>query len=866
MSAHYRCGTSQRREAVRTTVDNGGVPILNGIDFVEVAADKQTIAVHFIHPLPGEVDGVPAAPPLTGENIRIDGGVRITGIELDGDPVAGGRVLTVLADQTGDYSRYTLRLIRAVNQSMPPVGFDPQLSSVDFVFDPNCPDDFDCVQSDPCPPTIYEEPEIDYLARDYQGFRRLMLDHLSTILPEWAERNPADMGVALVELLAYVADYLSYQQDAVGTEAYLHTARRRVSVARHARLVDYVMHNGSNARAWVHVRVHQNAAPFVLPMRTPLFTRVSGLPPRVPANQLPSAAELNNDPVIFETMRESVELRPEHNILTFYTWGDEDCCLLRGATRATLEGNFPNLAPGHVLIFQERVGAKTGEPQDADRSRRHAVRLVSVQTESEPGVPLTDPLYDTEITEIIWHAEDALPFPFTLSSRDNDGTLLNDVSVALGNIVLADHGMTLPEYELLPPVPVPTLRRVIEHSGRLTVKGLVESVSTAVGDPTSERTTVPPRYRPVLLQPGLTFAADDPYINETSDAIQSAAAAFRYTPSEARAEVLQLRSGTACPDVYSDVDYPDVWSLADTLFSSDANDRVFVIEVENNGAANLRFGDGAGGFGNGLRPTGGTCFAALYRVGGGVSGNIPAGALVHMLTDLPVELVTNPLPAMGGTARESIESARQSAPYAFRENQERAVTLEDYSEILRRHNDVQRAAATMRWTGSWHTVFMTIDRFAGAPVTPAFERRIRDFIERYRMAGQDVEVDAPRFVPLRLEIEVCVMADYFRSAVQDSLLRLFTSRHQPNGDPGLFHPDRFTFGQTIYLSPFIEAAESVPGVDSVTITVFERYVGGTPDALTNGMLELSRLEIAQLDNDPNFPDRGVFKLTLQGGK
>ena len=61
-------------------------------------------------------------------------------------------------------------------------------------------------------------------------------------------------GVTLVELLAYVGDYLSYQQDAVATEAYLETARCRVSVRRHTRLMDYFMHNGCNARAWVQLR------------------------------------------------------------------------------------------------------------------------------------------------------------------------------------------------------------------------------------------------------------------------------------------------------------------------------------------------------------------------------------------------------------------------------------------------------------------------------------------------------------------------------------------------------------------------------------------------------------------------------------
>ena len=79
-----------------------------------------------------------------------------------------------------------------------------------------------------------------------------MLDRLSLLAPGLAASaaRPTS-GVALVELLAYVADELSYRQDAVATEAYLATARRRISLRRHARLVDYLMHEGCNARAWV---------------------------------------------------------------------------------------------------------------------------------------------------------------------------------------------------------------------------------------------------------------------------------------------------------------------------------------------------------------------------------------------------------------------------------------------------------------------------------------------------------------------------------------------------------------------------------------------------------------------------------------
>ena len=106
-----------------------------------------------------------------------------------------------------------------------------------------------------CPPEPRDEPEINYLAKDYASFRQLILDRLALVMPEWHERHVPDLGIALVEVLAYVGDHLSYYQDAVATEAYLDTARQRISVRRHARLVDYVLHEGCNARTWVCVEV-----------------------------------------------------------------------------------------------------------------------------------------------------------------------------------------------------------------------------------------------------------------------------------------------------------------------------------------------------------------------------------------------------------------------------------------------------------------------------------------------------------------------------------------------------------------------------------------------------------------------------------
>jgi predicted phage baseplate assembly protein len=208
---------------------------------------------------------------------------------------------------------------------------------------------------------------------------------------------------------------------------------------------------------------------------------------------------------------------------------------------------------------------------------------------------------------------------------------------------------------------------------------------------------------------------------------------------------------------------------------------------------------------------------------------------------------------------------RQSAPSAFR-TQERAVTADDYAEVAQRYSEVQRAAATVRWTGSWRTVFLTVDRVGGRPVDAAFERSLRLHLERYRMAGHDLEVDAPHFVALEIEMTVCVEAAYFRGDVRAALLRVLGSSVSSSGGRGFFHPDNFTFGQPVYLSAIYAAAQKVEGVRFVTMRKFQRLGLAGNTALDEGVLKLDRLEIARLDNDPNFAERGVLRLTMEGGK
>ena len=829
----YFCCDRTRRDQIQGSA-------LNGIDFLEVLDGPQvplpqrqrTLFVHFINPL----GGVALAP----ANISIEGGVRITAIAVTA--VAAGpqpNVITATVDQPGDFSTYTLRLVDSPSNPGLDLAksFDRMFSSVDFSFKVACPSDFDCRPVIACPPTSRDEPDIDYLSKDFNSFRQLMLDRMAVLAPAWRERNPADLGIALVETLAYAADLLSYRQDAIATEAYLDTARRRVSARRHARLVDYSVHEGANARAWVEVRVSSGGVS--LPKGTRLITQAANAPIVIaPGSDVESGA-IAGGSTTFETMHDATFF-PEHNSVGVYTWGDGRCCLPAGATAATFAGPLPNLTPGMVVLFEERLGPATGSSDDADPSKRCAVRLTTV-------APGTDALNGKAIVDVAWAQADALPFAFTLSTLvvpapGSAPKAVADVSVARANIVLADHGRTTSGADGSATldssiVPAPTLYRMPSPSAD----------PCATVDPIA----IPPRFRPALTNAPLTFAAPyDPGMPATAVAVADAADLL---------PAIQLTSNSTSDGPVTQ------WTARQHLLNSAPNAPDFVVEIESDLTASLRFGDDK----NGLRPDAGTTFAATYRVGNGSEGNVPAESIAHVVAQPAslqgLETVRNPLPAAGGVDAESIEDIRRRAPSSFR-TQLRAVTEDDYAGMAGTFPGVQRAVATLRWTGSWKTVFLTVDREGGLVVDDAFRQGLRAYLESFRLAGHDLEVEAPNEVSLELDITVCVDAEYFRADVERAVTDVLSNHTLGDGTRGLFHPDNFTFAQPVYLSAVYGAVQRIPGVSSAVVTGFGRQSGDLTTSLSTGFVKIERLEIARLDNDPNYPDHGVLRLAMRGGK
>lgn len=848
----FHCCEERRLEVLRRSGSKNAIEFLEVLDHAAPAgvAPQRTLFVRLLRPIST----------LTADNLRIRGGERIPAVVIHWVAPANAlpstaepgliegidelpRTLVIRTASSGDFSRYTLAIVASSANGTAPPDFDPLLASIEFSFKVECPSDFDCAAPLPCAPLPTPAPRIDYLAKDYQGFRRLMLDRLSLLTPDWTERSAADAGVALVELLAFAADTLSYRQDVIANEAYLNTARQRISVRRHARLVDYFLHEGCNARAFVQFRVEPNASAQTLPARSRLLTRA----PHTPTVFAPASDEEHKaratDPLVFETVHEQ-ELHESLNELHFYTWGAADCCLPRGAMHATLAGHAEPLRKGDFVVFVERVSPTSLTAADADRAHRHVVRLTRVELDHGPsGQLFDDPPMDAPapITCIEWDPSDALPFPLCISVPRE-----LHVSVALGNIVLAEHGETLDE-ETLPALP--------KDGAKYATR------ARHVGDycdpaPPPQR---PLRYRPMLRSVPLTHGFKlAELLTPPADAPQTfwSAAALRALHARDAVPQIALSAG-------DEPGQDDPWTAHRDLLGSDGQANDFVVEIQDDGRARLRFGDDH----HGRRPNPDTIFRTIYRTGNGVTGNVGAEAIAHVILHplLAIETISNPLPAFGGIDAEDIEAARRDAPRTFR-TQQRAVTAADYAAAAERRADVQRAAATFRWTGSWHTVFVTADRLGGAAVDSGFEHTLRRHLERFRMAGYDLEVDSPHFVPLDVRLHVCVKPGYFRDPVVQAVRAALSSVLLADGRLGAFHPDNFTFGHPVYASRVIAAAQSIEGVESVRLEKFQRLVDPDPTTQKHGVIPIGRLEIAQLANDPNYRDRGRLQVSAGGGQ
>lgn len=742
------CNDNQRRSELSAP----GAPV-KGIRAVEVLKtapgdplEQRVLVVYFFHnTLPAQMDNAHL------QKFHVTGGVRVKDVRVQSVQAFADR-LEITLDKYGDFSEYILEIDSDE--------LDPIFRCRRFSFKVDCPNPFDCQPPGAPPGPLPADPPIDYLSKDYKSFRRALLDFLTLRVPGFDESNEGDLAVTLAELFAYAGDQLSYYQDAVANEAFLHTARQRVSAKRHARLVDFRMHEGLAARTWLQFQVNPSVT---VPKGWAVRTRESD----------PSRAQ------IFETEADA-PCEVEQNLMLIHTWRNQQCCLPRGSTSMDLLGNFTTLRIGQFLLLEEVLGPVAGAaqlaPEAADPQRRQVVVITAIEFLQDP----LQPMGQQDITRVNWDAADELRYEFCLQK---------EATVVRGNLVAASHGKTVVENNLA---------------------GLT------------------------LSQGPITWLAPWPSVD----------------PARGSAQAQIQVNGTT-------------WRQQESLLDAGPNDQVYVVDTDLQGRGILRFGDH--GLGQPLPAA--AVIDATYRVGNGAGGNVGADSLVLPVTPFGgVDSVRNPLAAWGGVDAQPIVEVRRDAPEAFRQVQYRAVTQADYAAAATTVEGIAAAVADFRWTGSWLTIFETLDPIGREGVPDALRQAVLARLNSWRQAGYDLEVRDPEYVPLQIALTICVRPGYFRGDVLRGVADALSSGYRLDGRRGFFHPDNFTFAQPLYLSQLYAAVQQVAGVTAVHATTFKRLNRIDYGELDAGVMKTGAHEVLRLDNDRSLPDNGLLILTAEGGK
>lgn len=846
-------------------------PKFTGIDFVQVAdpALQNVLNVFFVidpdRTVPKLATAAALSNPSNGApNVEVElhalSGEAAPDIELKNWALVtvGGitrACLQLVVSAPGGFEPYRLT-IRHLAADPADRQLDPFLSSVVFDFKQACETGFDCRDEGVCAPDPTVDFPVDYLARDFESFRRALLDFAAQRWPEWREPIEADFATMMLEIMASLGDDFSWQQDRHDFEARFGSATQRASLFHHARLVDYFPDRGAAAHG---------------PVR--LVAKGFGV---VPQDTLLWAVGANSDAVPF-TLDAAVWVHPNWNDLPYHAADPEQTCIARGARSllvvappassddTTDDPDNPGSNLSRPEFLRGRAAIVLSDPADAAEGKKAWPVTVGEVEE------LTDPLLSTggvptALLRIGFAEGEAVPFDLPV---DGLSLALNVGTVTAGQAV-TEYGRTGTDAEFrafnagmeeLAISRYLAFPRVIEREGPLDHTTALRSTIARIGLAATEGTS-------------LRFPRDgsDPVSAEVLDL--PLAYALPLPPDDDDLIALAPGPHTALP-------------YFDDLLTTDLDSESFTVEpgmwrtvrTFQRMGGDFAFGDYAGdrgwsakfGFGEfGRPPATGHVLRIRYHTDPGVAGNVSSFALALSVFNGPdadpaaalLDEATNPIAFNNARAEEDPRTLRRNAPQAWRADPRRAVRPEDYSEIIEKLPWVQRAHSVTRWTGSWPTDFVAADPLQSIAPTGEQRRELAREIDCIRLATRDARPVDPKYRDIDIEVTVCIAGGFDESRVVRAVIRALAP-------PGFFAPDNFTFGQSLHRSALESAVQSIAGVahvEAIRIRVLDGRDPGRGEwrDFSESRLEAAPDEIIRLQNDPDRSTLGLLTVNAKG--
>ncbi|MBA4718669.1 MAG: hypothetical protein HRO68_06110 [Nitrosopumilus sp.] len=614
---------------------------------------------------------------FAGEN----GQIKITNIT--GNP--SGNFLAVIIKQLGhplvflgDYSTYVLEIKHNTMDK------HPCFSKMGFKFRPGC-FNIDCSPAWSTLPKPDEQPTIDYLAKDFDLFRHILISEMMRKVPGWNLTSRASLDGVLLDLFCAAVDELSDYQDRVMNEAYLGLARKRVSISRHARLMDYHIHQGNQASTWLAINTEVEM----------VLTRDF---------EVGSDSEKNENSVLFRSNLEKFTLpsndiefpqfSPILNGMKPYTWGNTITLLPKGSTYADLSPDFDAnkvrdwINDGTIkhLLIQEESQSDIGHKIGTNPKRQ----LLRLRNDSDYKAKVEiDPYTKETFLRVWWIDEDKLKFDFYFDIKTKEGEEkedeLNHITHFYGNLLQVYHGNLGETIFLERPDNNPIQSQFYYERMEL------------------------PRLGTICKLPHSPLA-------------------YKYTPSGGEVPPLS----TLEVNVVTSFD-SEYWTEVPNLIHSRSLDPHFIVETDEQQQSIIRFGNGI----NGKELPQNATVVCTYKIGNGISGNLGSDSLTNFSNTPQFNFCWNPFDVVDGREPEPVEEIIRRVPEAFRQNQNRAITISDYIKLVSEIENVSKVWANYRWTGSWRTVQVIIDPVNSTTISDELYDEIIAKLESVRLIGED---------------------------------------------------------------------------------------------------------------------------------
>jgi len=804
----------------------------NGLKLVLVSLvppvnqDETILELHFINELHvADILAHVVSPEIATQTFRIRGGYRVPAgpgsgqikcIAVSAGPTAGSLYLRVTP--IGDYSTYTLEL------QFDPLRIDPYFSEIPFKFRPGCFTN-DCSPELQAGSAPQASPIIDYLAKDYDSFRHTLITAMMERVPGWQVSSEADLDQVLIDLLAASADELSDYQDRVANEAYLSSARKRVSLARHARLMDYHIHQGNQATTELVVMLDTATVPFVL--NEELIVWSGHREQQFVEDRIYFASRQTVLPSAQRTW-----LNPILNQLQLYTWSDSQPALAAGTTSADVVSDVAGssatirdlINDGQVKYFvlQELLNPMTGRENGRNPDKRQCLTLL-------PNAEvIEDSFAGVSVLRIHWRQQDQLRFDYSFTTFCSDGKI-EGMSAFFANILMIHHGLPVSTHFYPTPTQLPQDSTLELHR----------------------------HYRAVTLYHELRAVYCD---------LPLSPLAYLATPLGGEVppqSTLQVNVET--PGMGSEL-WDERISLIHSDDSTEEGDH-FMVETDEHRQSSLRFGNGV----NGRALPVDAIVHCQFQVSGGNTGNIGIGSL-NQFQPLSgglagaVSEVWNPFDVSNGRDFETEEKIVRNVPQAYQSRQLRAITLADYIRRAEEVPGVANAVATYAWAGSWRTVRLVIDPQGTTELSLQLRTAVAAHLESVRLIGEDLEIRAPRFVPLAIEVALCLQPEVWPGDIRFILEQEFSDVYTANGRLGFFHPDAWSFGATLYVSQIAGRIHAVSGVSHIIHIRMQRYNDLVTTIAENEQLETAFNEIFRVENNPDHMELGFIRFDIRGGR